>query len=301
VNVPIHDLWVMEMDADLRQLTGQQNDLIASWQLRRAGWDWRTIYHWAGKELWRQVHDGVWALTQAPLTPRQLRIAAVLTAPRTSLAAESACAHHGFIEWKGGFETVVRPGSGGKRMYPGLVVYRSATLEGQITCLGGIPIVRAERALIDVASRLDRFQLGRGFREACRLRCTTANEIARQLSGQRGTRVLAALCDRYATMPYHRCRSDAESRGLEVLWDAQIPLPSVNVRVAGREADYVWRDQKLLIEIDSKEFHFFAIDDADKQARWERAGYTVKRIWANDIYHRPHMLLALVNGQIHDP
>ena len=289
------------MDVHLRKLTGRQENLIATWQLRRAGWNHRTVHHWATKELWTPVHDGVWALTQAPLTRRQLQVAAVLTAPGTFLAAESACGCHGFVEWNGSYETVVRPGSGGPRRYPGLVVYRSLTLEGQTTRHDGIPVVCPERALIDVAPRLDRFQLGRGFREACRLRCTTANEIAKRLNGQRGTRLLGDLCDRYATIPYHRCRSDAESRGLEILHDAGVPLPQVNIRVAGREADYVWRECKLIVEVDSKEFHFFGIDDADKQAVWERAGYTVKRIWANDIYYRPHMLPALVNVQILDP
>src|SRR4051794_21738296 len=210
-------------------------------------------------------------------------------------AAESACARHGFIERKNPtFETVVRPGSGGKRQYPGLVVYRSLTLEGQTGRKDGIPVVSPERALIDVAPRLTDLHLGRGFREACRLKCTTADAIALQLKGQRGTAFLNALCDRYASVPYHRCRSDPECRGLEVLHDAGIPLPSVNMRVAGREADYVWRQWKLIIEVDSKEFHPFSIDDRDKQELWEAAGYTVKRIWANDIYHRPHMLLALV-------
>ena len=285
------------MDVHLRTRIGKQDDIVASWQLRREGWDRNKIHHWATKEGWRQIHDGVWALTHAPLTERQLRRAAVLTAPHTFLAGESACGCHGFIEWSGEYETVVRPGSGGRRVYPGLVVYRSLTLEGQTGWKDGISLVCAERALIDVAARLDRFQLGRGFREACRLRCTTANEIAKRLNGQRGTRPLGALCDRYATIPYHRCRSDAESRGLEVLHDAGVPLPQVNIRVAGREADYVWRECKLIVEVDSKEFHFFSIDDADKQAVWERAGYTVKRIWANDIYHRPQMLPALVNVQ----
>jgi hypothetical protein len=265
------------MDAHLCRLLAAQDDLVARWQLTKAGWSRHAVAHEVRARGWRRIHDGVYATNQARLSERQLRIAAVLTAPRTYLAAESACGCYGFMEWPGD---------------------RSTTLEGQTTRKDGIPIVRPERALIDVAARLDRFQLGRGFREACRLRCTTANEIARALSGQRAPRVLAALCDRYATIPYHRCRSDAESRGLEVLWDAQIPLPSVNIRVAGPEADYVWRDRRLIIEVDSREFHFFRIDDADKQALWERAGYTVRRIWANDIYHRPHMLTALVNGHI---
>src|SRR4051794_7401845 len=282
------------MDAHLRTVIGRQEDLVGRWQLLAAGWSRHAIAHEATARGWRRIHDGVYAVSQAPLTQRQLRIAAILTAPKTFLAGESGGAHHGFIEWAGDYETVVRPGSGGKRQHPGLVVYRSLTLEGQTGWKDGIPVVSPERALIDVAPRLTDLHLGRGFREACRLKCTTANGIARQLKGQRGTAALNALCDRYATIPYHRCRSDAECRGLEVLHDAGIPLPSVNIRVAGREADYVWREWRLIIEVDSKEFHPFTIDDRDKQELWEAAGYTVKRIWANDIYHRPHMLLALV-------
>jgi hypothetical protein len=252
------------LDVDLRRLTGRQDDLVATWQLRAAGWDRRTVHHWATKEAWRQIHDGVWALNQAPLTRRQLHVAAILTAPHTFLAAESACDRHGFIEWKNGYETVVRPGSGGKRRYPGLVVARSTVLDGQTMRKDGIPIVSAPRALIDVAPRLNSLQLGRGFRECVRLRCATANEIARALAGQRGSRALGDLCDRYASIPYHRCRSDAESRALEVLHDAGVQAPEVNVRIAGREADLLWRRWKLIAEVDGP-------------------------------HHRPHSLLALVN------
>jgi very-short-patch-repair endonuclease len=72
-------------------------------------------------------------------------------------------------------------------------------------------------------------------------------------------------------------------------------------QVAGREADLVWRQRKLIVEIDSKEWHQFTDLDAAKQARWEAAGYTVRRIMANDVYRRPEMLLVLVNGHFLDP
>ncbi len=98
---------------------GAQEDLVAAWQLRAAGWSRDRVHHWSSKEAWRRIHDGVWALGQAPLTQRQRWIAAVLTAPGTHLAGRSACWCHGFIEWTGGYETVVRAGSGGRRRYPG--------------------------------------------------------------------------------------------------------------------------------------------------------------------------------------
>lgn len=288
------------MDVHLRKLIGKQDDLVATWQLIAAGWNASAVHHWSHKQGWRSIHDGVWALGQAPLTRRQRWVAAVLTAPETFLCGRSACGCHGFVTWEGRYETVVRRGSGGPRRYPGLLVTRSTALDGQTTHKEGIPLVRAERALIDVAPSLDAIRLGRAFRESIRLRCTTADDIARGLRGQRGTRLLRALCDRYATLPYHRCRSDAESRALEVLHDAGVPPPLVNVRVNRVEADLVWRQWKLIIEIDGGQFHLFSDEDARKEFAWRCAGYTVRRIPSDDVYFRPARLRALVNVQMLD-
>lgn len=283
-------------DVGLRTLAAGQEDLVAGWQLAPMGWNRAMIDHRVRAHGWRQVHRGVWTTQQAPLTRRQRLVAAVLTAPGTHLHALSAADCFGFHAWAGPYETVVRAGSGGPRRYRGLLVSRSTTLEGDLDTNDGLPVVRPERALVELAAILKRWELRRAFREACRLRCTSPNEIARTLRGQRGSAALAMLCDRYATIPYHRCRSDAEARGLEVLHDANVSLPLVNVRVAGREADFVWRQRRLIIEIDSREFHVLTADDADKQARWEAARYTVRRIWANDVYFRPERLVALANG-----
>lgn len=237
-------------DVRLVRVLEGQCDLVAWWQLRALGWSRRMIDQQARQHGWRVVHRGVYALCRAPLSRRQLWIAAALTAPGTFLNAHSAGACHGFIEWESGYETVVRPGSGGRRRYPGLLVARSLTLECQTTHKDGIPIVTAARALADLAPHLGAGQLGRGFREAIRLKTTTANEVSRVLCGQRGTAALVALCDQYATIPYHRCRSDAEGRALEILHDANVEPPLVNVRVAGPRPDLTWRRHRLIIEID---------------------------------------------------
>jgi very-short-patch-repair endonuclease len=66
----------------------------------------------------------------------------------------------------------------------------------------------------------------------------------------------------------------------------------VNVLIAGEEADLSWVT-KVLIEIDGGPFHLDVGEDARKQARWEKAGWTVRRISSDDVYHRPERLLAL--------
>ena len=287
------------MDVRLRTLLAEQADLVAWWQLRDAGWTRRMIEDRAWRHGWRSIHPGVYALTRAPLARRQRWIAATLSAPCTFLYAASAAACWGFRIWEGTFETVVRPGSGGRRRMGSLLVARSIMLEGATTTHDGIAITTAPRTLIDLAPHLPHRELGRAFREACRLKTTTADEISRALAGQRGTRVLVDLCDRYATIPYHGCRSDAECRALEVLHDAGVSPPLVNVRVGrgGPEADLVWRRWKLIVEIDGGQFHQFPDEDARKEAIWRRAGYIVRRIPSDDVYFRPERLVTLANVQ----
>ena len=111
-------------------------------------------------------------------------------------------------------------------------------------------------------------------------------------------RSLVALCDRYATIPYHRCRSDAESLALEILHDAGIEPPRVNTRVAGAEADLHWPRHRLIIEIDGAQFHQFPEEDARRTAIWEAAGRTVRRIPSDDVYHHPARLVRLYRSNV---
>jgi hypothetical protein len=135
------------------------------------------------------------------------------------------------------------------------------------------------------------------FREALRLKVTTPHLIAVSLEkhgGRRGTRTLKELTERYGDIPYARARSDAEAFALETLLDAGCDRPELNVRIAGEEADLVWRDRRLIIEIDGPLYHQFSDEDARKQRRWEAAGYTVRRITSDALYDDPAKLIALL-------
>src|SRR4051794_36063714 len=181
------------MDAHL-YLAWKQDDIFARWQLIDRQMSHDLIRSRASVESWRTIHSGVYTRLRGPLTQRQLWIAAVLTARITYLDGLSAAACHGFHEWHGDFEMVVRPGNGGPRKYPGLLVARSSSLEGATTRKDGLPLVKAELALVRIAPLLAEGRLGRAFRESIRLKTTTADGIAKVLAGQRGTRVLAGLC-----------------------------------------------------------------------------------------------------------
>lgn len=62
--------------------------------------------------------------------------------------------------------------------------------------------------------------------------------------------------------------------------------------VAGEEADLVWPERKLIVEIDGPQYHRFADEDARKQTLWEGAGYVVSRVPSDDVYDAPASFLA---------
>jgi Protein of unknown function (DUF559) len=283
------------MHEPLQRLAAEQDDLVAAWQLLRLGWTRRMVGHHA-RHHWRRVHSGVYVLTHAPLTRRQRWLAAALTTPDSALSHASGGDYWAFRPFDGAFEVVTRPGSGGPRRFGSLLVCRSKTLTGNVVVREGLRVTTPARTLIDLAAHIGEGQTGKAFREAIRLKVTDAAELkvtAESHTGHRGAHPVGRLATRYSSLPYARCRSDAECRALEVLHDAAMEIPRVNMRIAGEEADFAWPARRLIIEIDGPQFHLFAEEDARKQRVWEAAGYTVRRIPSDDVYYRPARLLRM--------
>ena len=221
---------------------------------------------------------------------------ATLTAPGSVLSHASAAAAWRLLSSTSSFETVTRPGRGGPRRHGGVLVCRSTTLDGDRSTLRGMPITSVPRTLLDLASHVGPRALARATREAVRLELTTIEALAERLGrarGRRGSMRLADVLARYSGLPLQRARSGAEVRALEVLRDAGRPFPELNVRIAGEEADLSWARWRLVVEIDGGPFHLDVGEDARKQAAWESAGWTVRRLDSDAVYDLPGRLIAL--------
>ncbi len=278
------------------ELAGEQFNRVSRGQLRDLGLSEAAIAHRVAIGRLVAVEQGVFAVAPVLKHDNWGRwMAATLTAPGSVLSHSSAAAAWGF--WSPpGVETITRPGSGGPRRHGGALAFRSSTLEGECDLLRGIPITSVPRTLLDLAARGSSRALARPVREAVRMQLTTIASVAECLGrhrGRRGAGRLAATLARYEGLPLARARSGAEVRALEVLRGAARPLPRLNVRIAGEEADLSWHRQRLIVEIDGGPFHLDVGEDARKQARWEAAGWTVERLPSDDVYERPHRLLVL--------
>ncbi|HEY6636571.1 MAG TPA: DUF559 domain-containing protein [Solirubrobacterales bacterium] len=283
-------------DAQIAELAGRQFNRISRRQMIDLGLSDKAITHRVVTGRLVAVEQGVFAIAPVLEDDWGRWMAATLTAPGTVLSHMSAAAAWGLLSVPRRFECVTRPGSGGPRRHGGLLAFRSSTLDGDVTTRRGIPITSVPRTLLDLARAVGDGALARALREAVRLELTTLGAIGDRLGryrGRRGSRRLAETVARYAGLPLERARSGAEIRALEVLRGANRPLPRLNARVAGEEADLSWPTKKLIIEIDGAPFHLDAGEDARKQDTWERAGWTVHRIPSDDVYERPERLLRL--------
>ncbi|MGK2937279.1 MAG: hypothetical protein ACSLFR_05695 [Solirubrobacteraceae bacterium] len=280
---------------DFDALRTRQDGVFSVWQLRHAGWSEAKARH-AVRGL-REIHHGVRVTGDAPLTERQRCWAAVLTEPGTLLSHSSLARLLQFDDWRVDHRTVTRQGSGGPQRHPGLLVYRSARLSPtEVGAVDGLPCVSPARALLDLMPQRPQANAARLVRSALRERAVNATDLAVILAlhpGRRGIARLRQYTREYAHLPMHRTKSDAEALGLAVLDGVGIQIPSVNVKVAGEEADYVWHDARWIVEIDSRRWHH-PVEDARKTAVWEHAGWTVRRVPSDDVYDRPHRLLAAV-------
>ena len=285
-------------DVQLAELGARQFNRVSRRQMLELGYSQMAITHRLRTGRLFQVEEGVFALAP-PLDHDTWGgwMAATLTTPGSFLSHTSAAAAREFWPLPKSFETVTRVGSGGPVRHGGVLVYRSTTVAADTEELDGIPITTVPRTLLDLARiRVSERALARAVREAIRLKCTNEAVLAEAViacRGRRGSRLLITTVTRYSGLPLARARSGAEIRALEVLRDAECSMPRLNYRIAGEEADLSWPRDRLIIEIDGGPFHLDVGEAARKQTIWERAGWIVRRIDSDDVYERPHLLLAL--------
>ena len=287
-------------DVRLIELAGGQYNRVAHRQLLGLGYSADAVRHRLETGRIVAVERGVYAVAPVLDDEQGVWMAATLTAPETYLSSASAGAAHGFWSLPRDFETVTRPGDGGPRRYGGVRVSYSRTLAGETTQLGPIPVTTAERTLLDIAPHATQRALARALREAIRLRTTTLERVMECLErhrGRRGCARLAHVAARYSGLPLERARSGAEVRALLALRAGGFPLPRLNRRIAGEEADLSWARHRLIVELDGHPYHLDVGEDARKEDAWRAAGWTVFRLPTDDVYDRPERLLALAPAE----
>jgi len=114
-----------------------------------------------------------------------------------------------------------------------------------------------------------------------------------------GRRRLIAALEAHEQRGASLTRSELEERFLDLTIDARLPPPELNVRAAGHHVDALWRDQRLVVELDGWAHHkerAAAAWDREKTNRLQAAGYRVLRFMHGDLVRRPDEVAAAIRG-----
>jgi hypothetical protein len=285
-------------DVRLSELAGRQFNRVSRGQLAELGFSEMAIRHRLVSGRLVAVEEGVFAV--GPVLEHDdwgRWMGATLTVAGTRLSHASAAAARDLWSLPRRFETVTRLGNGGPRRHGGLLVYRSSILDEHVTTtFNGVPMTTVARTVFDLARQTTGKALARLVRDAVRERHVTVYDLGDELARhprRRGARQLGRTLARYTGLPLERARSGAEIRAIEILREAGRPLPDLNFRIAGEEADLSWPAERLIVEIDGGPFHLDVGEDERKETAWVAAGWTVRRIPSDDVDGHPHRLLAL--------
>ncbi|MFZ0041498.1 MAG: DUF559 domain-containing protein [Solirubrobacteraceae bacterium] len=85
-------------------------------------------------------------------------------------------------------------------------------------------------------------------------------------------------------------RSKAERLLLALINEAELPRPMTNVRLHGYEVDFLWRAEKLVVEVDGHRFHGHRAAferDRKRDQVLTAAGYRVIRVTWRQLEHEP--------------
>jgi REase_MTES_1575 len=151
------------------------------------------------------------------------------------------------------------------------------------------------RTLLDLAWVLDFADLRRAIAEIDHRGKLEPVAIYAQLGrGRRGSKALREAMTRH--LPELAATfSVLEERFLALVDEANLPLPEVNAYVEGLMVDCVWRDARLVIELDGHVTHdrSSAIEtDRRREMRLRRAGWRVIRYTWQQITQTPELVLA---------
>jgi hypothetical protein len=147
----------------------------------------------------------------------------------------------------------------------------------------GIPITSVARTGLDLAEVLPLRQTIRVLEQSERLGLFDLNAIERLLArshGRHGVKPLTRALAELGVEP-PRVNSDWERDLLDFCDDFNIPRPELNVIVEGYLVDALWREAKVIVELDSWSYHRSRRafeDDRERDCVLQLAEYIVLRI-----------------------
>jgi very-short-patch-repair endonuclease len=125
-----------------------------------------------------------------------------------------------------------------------------------VSQLHNIPVTSVARTILDLAPLLPADRLLKAIEAAARQRLFSLPALDRAIARsprRPGARKLREVLAAYREPP--DTWSGLEEQFWELIREAGVPLPEVNVLVAGLVVDFFWPKTRLVVELDSRAYH----------------------------------------------
>ncbi len=290
-------------DAAIAVLAGRHRTILSHEQLTALGCSRRVIAHWVHRGRFQSVFHGVYSVVRGELPPLAREQAALI-----------ACGEHAFLShgtsaaiW-GLLRTLpieVEVSVVGRRCSSrkGIRVHEIRAINRrEVTRHEGLWVSTPARAVLELAATGTTDEVTRAIDEGLAHRLFSPNELRAVLAGNRpcrgAARLDAILGDETATA---LSRSRKEKRLLRGLRDARLPMPETNVKFGRFEADFLWRRERLVVEVDGYPFHRGPAAfnrDHEKDLVFRGAGLDVLRFTGDHVEKQLTMVLARIAGEL---
>lgn len=289
------------VDRRIGNLADRQHGVVGRAQLEAIGLGRSAVLGRIQRGWLRPVHRGVYAVGHSRLSDRGRWIAGVLagggviganeppSSPTKHLAVlshRSAAALHGLMP--GNRRVVEITTTTPRPSRVDLRVHRTTLIEGSVTVREGIPCTTVARTLIDIAATENELAARRAWANAVSRNLVRRAEVEHELRRaprRPGTAFVRAEFGQDYGYLAQRTRSDLERDALRFCRDFDLPRPSANclVHVGDRrfEADLLWAEPRLIVEVDGGRTHGHAAarrTDRRRDEILQLAGWRTVRI-----------------------
>jgi len=289
-------------------LVARQQGVVTHAQLVEIGVGRRTLDRWLTSGRLRIMHRNVYGFGPRPLTKRGKWLAAVLAmGPGAFLSHESAAAL-----WRlaGDRPKVHVNAPAGRQVRmgrrSGIKVHRCKFAADEITVRDGIPVSTVARTLFDLAERSAPHELRSAWDEADRLKVLRVREVARAYEMGRGRRRARAAIKPFLVAEARYVEDTAsplEDRFADFVRAHRLPPPQTNVPVDGDEVDALWPAARLIVELDSWEFHAHRAafeKDRNRDTDHLLSGYRTIRVTHRRLDQEPTRLAGQIRALLDD-
>jgi very-short-patch-repair endonuclease len=236
----------------IAELAGRQRGYVTRRQLLDVGVGSKAIDYRIKVGRLIPVYTGVYAVGHVPSLPQDRAVGALLACGRSAVLSHGSAATlwRVFRRWDLPFAVTVPTA----RRRSGVRVHRASLARADVSTQLGVRVTSPARTLLDIAPRITEKTLTRAVNElrfARHLHIEQLADLLLRCPRHPGARRLIPFVE----TADNATRSKFERDFLAFTERFGLPRPRVNVRVAGREVDAYFPEERVIVELDGYEFH----------------------------------------------